>query len=264
MRGIEWMVVIVGALAGCDVAPPGSDGGASADAPPGDFEVLVERRGVPVTEDGPLEVDFGCQGGAHVELDVRAVRGGTLRGATARVVVEGGPMPVDTALRLEATAQGAEAHGLIASFGDFGSYVAPADFSFPRAATLRVTVTDTRGAAVTVRRAVALVMGAGCTCTYNELPGRARIESFSVEGAATGCGLVDVALSVSFTPDGEAHAFFPPETHAFAWPARCVAALGLAAGAELPLVLFDSFPGSGCGATYYEGPSRDAFACDCP
>lgn len=259
-------------LVGCGAAGPAvSDGG----PPPGTdaavvapFEVSVARRGEVVGEGATLPVDFGCQGGAHVELDVQAIAGGPMRDATVAVEVVGGPRPATVTLRMNDTPRGAELLAVLAPFGDFMTFVDPSQFAFPIAATLRVTVTSARGATVTLERAVSLGMGSTCTCTYSEpLPGVARVDAFTVTGEATGCEPVQIGLEVTFTPDDPArHVFYPfPTVHGFGWPARCVDALGLAVGAELRIDYVDSFPGQPCTPpSYYEGPMRDSSTCDCP
>ncbi len=271
MRELGPSPLFVWLLTGCQAAGPVmGDGGPAADAGEvvGDFEVSVARRGEVLDDGAMLPVDFGCQGGAHVEVDVQAIDDGPMRDATVRVEVLGGPRPASVTLGMNETPRGAELVAVLAPFGDFMTFVDPSQFDFPIAATLRVTVTSARGTVVTLERAVSLAMGSTCTCTYSEpLPGAARLDAFTVTGEASGCEPVQIALDLTFTPDDpDQHVFYPfPTTHAFAWPARCVDALGLAVGAELRLDYRDSFPGQPCAPpSYYEGPARDSMTCDCP
>ncbi|MEZ4338850.1 MAG: hypothetical protein R3B82_19705 [Sandaracinaceae bacterium] len=240
---------------------------ADAAVPMGDFEVRVEHAGLTLEEGGELPVEFGCQGGAHVELDVLAVDEVPMRDATVRVEVLGGPMMNDTTLRLEETATGAEVRSMISPFGDFMTFISPGDFAFPIDATLRVTVTARNGSAVTLERGVTLVMGGSCTCTRNDpLPGTATVSAFTVEGTATGCDVVSIGLDLAFAADDPDAFHFNefPTHHDFFWPAECVDALGLAAGAELRLDALDSFPGSPCSPpmTYGDLVPSD-FGCAC-
>lgn len=275
-----WCLFSILTLTACDASVAGTDAGPRYDAGPlydagavdaavvmGDFDVFVEHAGLPVTDGGELPVEFGCQGGAHVELDVRSAADGAMRDATARVQVMGGPQPNDTTLRMEETSSGAEVLTMISPFGDFMSFVSPGDFAFPLAATVQVTVTARDGSAVTATRSVSLVMGSTCTCTYADpLPGTATVSSFTrTEGVD--CELVQVGMDLAFTLDDPmAHLFWElPTHHDFEWPARCVDALMLGEGAEVRLDVLDAFPGQPCDPPiYYVGPNRDIVTCDCP
>lgn len=258
------------APAATDAGPPPSDGATptvDAAMPMGDFEVRVEHAGIAIEEGSELGVEFGCQGGAHVELDVIAVDEVPMRDATVRVQVLGGPMMNDTTLRLEETATGAEVRSMISPFGDFMSFVSPDDFAFPIAATLMATVTARNGSTVTLERSVTLVMGSSCTCTRNDpLPGTATISAFTVTGTATGCDAVEIGIDLAFAADDPDAFHFNefPTHHDFLWPAECVDALGLAEGAELRLDALDSFPASPCSPPMVYGDlSPEAFGCAC-
>ena len=265
---IIWLSLLT--LAACDGAAPPSDGGiveVDAEVEEGDFAVHVQHRDSDVVDGSELAVDFGCQGGSHVQLDIRTTGVGAMRGAMVLVEIFGGPYPVSESVRLHETADGAEALGMIAPFGGLATFTSVSDFVFPTAGTLIVSVSDAAGAQVRFERPITLVEGTGCVCSPGIVPGVATVSAFTVTGEGTECAPVEVGIDLTWAPE-DPDAWLidtPPTHHNFMWPASCVDDLTLEVGASVPLEFVQSaFPGMSCGPPAFQGPTFDDFPCACP
>lgn len=257
-----------------DAAPEDASVDASADAspidpPPDDFEVRVAHDGVDLIDGATLPVEFGCQGGSHVELDVFAVGEG-LDGAEVEIRVETETRLAELTNTLRAGDGGAELLGAAASFGGFGSYDSPGYWTYPTTATVSVRVTAADGSGGHALATVAIGMGSVCdpTCHYDDIPGTAHLGEVTVTGATDGCDLATVRLSFSYTPDDPSRTLaYDDGSDGFldqSWPARCVEALGLAAGADTSVIRHEQLPGGGTCSPVYYTVAFDPAGCDCP
>ncbi len=230
------------------------------DAGPPQFEVRLERsEGIALADGDELDVHYGCQGGAHVMLDVVAIGEGMRNAQVTVQALDREPLT----LTMTETATGADFRHLMYILADF---VAPRGLGLPRDEVVRVSVRRRDGARVVLERTLRFVDGELCMvmCTYEDVPGTARVTALDGPGTS-GCEPGDVGITFDFTPDagtGARTGLVMRQT----LPFDCLAAMGLSVGAEIPAVERALVPGTGTCTPFFWDLllDRDACAAACP